>query len=86
MADKSLVGAKFKVEDGVQCETCHGAGSLYKSMAVMKVKAEAYKKGLAEHKDVAKFCKTCHNEKSPTYKEFKFDEMWAKVKHSIPKS
>lgn len=27
---------KFKVTDGVQCESCHGAGSLYKKKKVMK--------------------------------------------------
>jgi len=84
--DKALVGAKFKVEDGVQCETCHGAGSLYKAMPVMKNKQDAIAKGLTNHKDIAAFCKTCHNSSSPTYKDFKFDEAWAKIKHSIPKS
>jgi hypothetical protein len=74
--------------DGVQCETCHGAGAAYKNMAVMKDKAKAMKAGLAEFKDdaaIEKLCKSCHNEKSPSYKEFKFKEMWAKIKHMIPK-
>lgn len=83
--DKALIGAKFKVEDGVQCETCHGAGSAYKAMAVMKNKEEAVKKGLLVHEDVSKFCTTCHNSESPTFKEFKYDEMWAKIKHNVPK-
>ena len=83
--DKALVGAKFKVEDGVQCETCHGPGSGYKSMSVMKNKAEAQKKGLVVPADVEKFCKTCHNPESPSYKEFKFQEMWKKIAHKIPK-
>ncbi|MCL4550050.1 MAG: cytochrome C554 [Bacteroidetes bacterium] len=83
--DKALVGAKFKVEDGVQCETCHGAGSGYKSMSVMKNKAEAEKKGLVMHSDIEKFCKTCHNPESPSYKEFKFQEMWKKIEHKVPK-
>jgi hypothetical protein len=76
------------VKDGVQCENCHGAGSGYKSMAVMKDKAKAYAAGLNEFKDAAaveKLCKTCHNEKSPTNKEFKFKEMLAKIAHPIPK-
>jgi hypothetical protein len=84
--DKSLVGAKYKVEDGVQCETCHGPGSNYKTLSVMKNKEEAVKKGLIEHKDAAKYCVTCHNSKSPTFKEFKFEEMWGKIKHSVPKA
>ncbi|MBI5729914.1 MAG: cytochrome c family protein [Ignavibacteriales bacterium] len=84
--DKALVGAKFKVEDGVQCETCHGPGSGYKAMNVMKNKEEAIKKGLIVHKeDKEKFCKTCHNPESPSYKDFKFDEMWKKIVHAKPK-
>ena len=74
--------------DGVQCELCHGAGSDYKNMAIMKDKAKAIAAGLSDFKDEAameKVCKGCHNEKSPTKKEFKFKEMWAKIKHSIPK-
>jgi hypothetical protein len=74
--------------DGVQCETCHGAGSAYKSMPIMKDKAKAIKAGLTEFKDEAaieKLCRSCHNEKSPTSKEFNFKEMWPKIKHFIPK-
>jgi len=29
-------------------------------------------------------CKKCHNEESPTFKGFKFDEMWTKIKHDKP--
>lgn len=76
------------IADGVQCESCHGAGSDYKNMAVMKDHAKAVAAGLSDFKDKAameKTCKQCHNEKSPTKKEFNFDEMWAKIKHPIPK-
>jgi len=79
-----LVEKKFKVEDGVQCETCHGAGSEYKSLKVMKNKEEAIKNGLLIHEDITKFCVTCHNSESPTYKEFDFETYWAKIKHNIP--
>jgi cytochrome c5 len=74
--------------DGVQCEMCHGAGSSYKNMAIMKDTAKAVAAGLVIYKDrvvIEKKCKTCHNEKSPFYKTFKFEEMWAKIKHPIPK-
>jgi len=74
--------------DGVQCEMCHGAGSSYKNMAIMKDSVKAVAAGLVLYKDKAaieKKCKTCHNEKSPSYKTFKFEEMWAKIKHPIPK-
>lgn len=32
----SMFGKRFKVSDGVQCETCHGAGSGYKKKKIMK--------------------------------------------------
>lgn len=34
--DKSRFKKKFRISDGVQCETCHGAGSLYKKKKIMK--------------------------------------------------
>lgn len=80
--------ASYDVKDGVQCETCHGAGSAYKILSVMKDKAKAVAAGLTDFKDadtIEKFCKTCHNERSPNFKEFKFEEMWGKIKHSVPK-
>lgn len=75
----------FNVKDGVQCETCHGAGSAFKTISVMKDHAKAVAAGLADYKDKAAVeakCKSCHNEKSPTFKGFKFDEMYPKIKHS----
>lgn len=33
---KSRFDRKFKISNGVQCETCHGAGSLYKKKKIMK--------------------------------------------------
>jgi len=87
--DASLLEKSFNIQDGVQCETCHGPGSQYKNMSVMKDKAKAAAAGLKLYKDTAeieKLCKACHNEKSPAFKGFKFDEMWAKIKHPVPKA
>jgi nitrate/TMAO reductase-like tetraheme cytochrome c subunit len=84
--DASLLGDKFKVEDGVQCETCHGPGSDYKSMKIMKDKQEAIKNGLMIYDKIEDFCIGCHNTESPTYVEFNFEESWAKIKHTIPKN
>lgn len=81
--------ANVDIKDGVQCEICHGPGSAYKSMTVMKDKAKSIAAGMTEYKDAAaieKQCRSCHNEKSPTFKEFKFDERWAKIRHSVPKN
>jgi ubiquitin len=85
----AIVGdVKAEAKDGVQCESCHGAGADYKAMTVMKDKAASIKAGMREFKDKAAIeaqCKTCHNEKSPTAKEFKFEERCAKIQHPKPK-
>jgi hypothetical protein len=43
---------------GVQCEACHGAGSLYRSLGVMKDRQSALDKGLAM--PTRKTCLRCH--------------------------
>jgi len=82
--DPSLLGNKFNIEDGVQCETCHGPGSEYKSKKVMEDKKLAVEKGLLLYENPEKLCVKCHNEESPVFKGFNFEERWAKIKHSIP--
>ena len=80
--------ANVDIKDGVQCEICHGPGSAYKNMSVMKDKARAIAAGLREYKDdaaIEKQCRNCHNDKSPTFKEFNFAERWAKIRHPVPK-
>ena len=78
------VEKQFDPKQGVQCETCHGAGSAYKPMPIMTDQAKSIAAGMTVFKDEAtieKYCKTCHNDKSPTHKEFKFKDAWAKVMH-----
>lgn len=85
--DASMLGKKFKIEDGIQCETCHGAGSNYKKKKIMKDHAKAVANGLTEYKNAEAIkiqCLTCHNDKSPTYKEFNFDKRWAEIAHPVP--
>lgn len=75
------------IKQGVQCESCHGAGSNYKAMGVMKVRDNAVKGGLVVWADKAAIeasCKGCHNEKSPTAKPFNFDEAWKSIAHKKP--
>lgn len=89
MADAKLVEKTFDMKEGVQCETCHGAGSGYKTIPIMKDRAKSIAAGMKEFKDEAAieaYCKTCHNEKSPTYRELKFKESWEKIKHPVPKA
>lgn len=82
--------AKFAKEEGVGCETCHGAGSAFKTLHMKKEnleKAIAAGMLLPKVSDPATetLCKGCHNDKSPTHKEFKFEEYWKKIAHPLPK-
>lgn len=85
-APASLKGPKLTQEEGVSCEACHGPGSEYRSMKVMRglwdgsIKPESV--GLTLPK--ADTCERCHNEKSPTFKGFKFEEMVKKIAHPVP--
>lgn len=53
--------------DGVQCESCHGAGGDYRKKKVMSDPTEARAKGLLDLEDHPGLCATCHNERSPTF-------------------
>jgi len=66
----------------VGCEDCHGPGSEYKNMKVMKDRQASIEAGLIIPDENT--CKKCHNEESPTFKGFKFDEYWAKIAHKLP--
>lgn len=77
--------AELKAE-GVTCEVCHGPGSEYKKLSVMKNREEAVKAGLVVYADEAAIknqCLTCHEDAHD--KPFVFAAAWAKVKHNIPK-
>ncbi len=82
--DATMLGRKFKIEDGVQCETCHGASSAYKDMKVMKDRNLAIEKGLIVHEKLEEFCVSCHNSESPTFVEMDINKAWVKIKHDIP--
>ena len=79
----ALFEPTFKKEEGVSCESCHGAGSDYKAMNVMKDLAAAKAAGLVIPDE--KTCTACHNTESPTFKPpFDFKAMAAKVAHPNP--
>jgi len=74
----------FKGE-GVTCEVCHGPGSEYKKMSVMKDHAEAVKAGMTDYPDteaIKKTCLTCHENAHEA--KFDFETAWEKVKHPKP--
>jgi len=73
--------------EGVNCEACHGPGSGYRTLSVMKYKDKAVAAGLKVYADATEIeaqCRTCHNERSPTAKPFVFAERWAEIKHMRP--
>ncbi|MDZ7264716.1 MAG: cytochrome c family protein [candidate division KSB1 bacterium] len=86
-AAAALKEASLTNAEGVSCEACHGPGSEYKSMKVMKDLTA----GTVKPADVglikpnAALCVKCHNTKSPTYKEFKFEEAVKAIAHPLPK-
>lgn len=79
--DAKLV-ASAKMDEGVSCESCHGPGSMYKGASVMKNRELAMSKGMIIPDEA--LCKSCHNEESPTFKGFNYDEMLAKIAHPNP--
>jgi hypothetical protein len=81
-APDELKGRKFSHAEGVGCESCHGPGSLYKKLKVMKDREQAIANGLIIPD--ASTCTQCHNEKSPTYKPFDYEERWKEITHPKP--
>ena len=86
--------AKVVPEDGVTCESCHGAGKAYKAKAVMMDHAQAVAAGMIS--PATKSCANCHNEQSPAWKAdryttkdgkkvgFDVDQAFEKIKHPDP--
>lgn len=66
----------------VECEDCHGLGSNYKTMAIMKDKAKAKAAGLVEPTE--KDCKACHEKKN--VKVADYADAITKVHDKKPKS
>jgi len=82
---------RFPTDMGVQCETCHGPGSIH-----IKARLQAAKEGVKGEDSLLEIpageivlpdeglCRSCHNEDSPSYKEFKFGERLEKIRHLHP--
>jgi hypothetical protein len=78
------VGDEYSVEEGVGCEACHGPGERYWPLKVMKEEKLAEVNGLVKPDE--KVCAKCHNDESPTYKEFEFKEAYKLIEHHTPKA
>lgn len=72
----------FDPTQGVQCESCHGAGADYAPMAVMRDHEQAVANGLVVPDEA--LCQTCHNAESPTFTEFDFAARYSEIQHAIP--
>ncbi|MCX6226433.1 MAG: multiheme c-type cytochrome [Bacteroidia bacterium] len=70
------------VAEGVSCESCHGAGSAYKTPTIMKDQAKAIAAGMIIPDE--NLCKKCHNAESPNFKGFEYKTAFAKIAHPNP--
>jgi len=91
-APEDAIKKGFKVEDGIQCEACHGPGDQHMkarfAAAAKGEGAEAYVEVGADEivsAPTMETCVQCHNEKSPSYKPFCFHEFSAQGRHLNPK-
>jgi len=77
--------AKGELLTGVQCEVCHGPGSDYKKMSIMKNREKAVANGLLLPDE--KTCLQCHNEKAPKVckvpEKFDYEKMKATGIHAL---
>ncbi len=71
---------------GVGCEGCHGPGSEYKSKKTMKAiyAGEVDGATVGFHLPNEETCRSCHNEESPTFTSFDFEEYFSKIAHKFP--
>jgi len=81
-APQERKGDKYKLEDGVGCESCHGPGSAYKLIPIMQDREKSIANGLLIPDEAT--CVRCHNDKSPTFKSFNYEEMYEKIAHPNP--
>ncbi|MHB8956823.1 MAG: multiheme c-type cytochrome [Pirellulaceae bacterium] len=77
----------FHVEDGVQCEKCHGPGSEYMDEDVMSDPAAARAAGLKMPQKSD--CMNCHKIKGShaavlAVKKYDIDEAWEQLQHPTP--
>jgi hypothetical protein len=65
---------------GIQCEVCHGAGSLYSRSSVMRERELSVEMGLVLVDSTT--CVACHNSESPTFKGFAYEAGLSTGTHS----
>jgi len=72
------------LEQGVQCESCHGPGRYYSKSYVMKDKELSQVLGLLPQ--TPQVCLQCHNSQAPMSTPFDIESAWKKIAHGKNKS
>jgi len=73
-------GESFEIHEGVQCESCHGAGSDYSRDEIMRDRDAAVAAGLVIPDE--KTCFQCHKGECPVPgAEFNFEKAWKEMSH-----
>lgn len=80
-------GEEFQLEDGLQCEACHGPGSEYATSEIMRDKARAMANGLKM--TGGEDCVICHRVKGSheavlKKEPFNLEKAMARIAHPIP--
>lgn len=80
-------GEEFHLEDGLQCEACHGPGSEYATAEIMQDRPRAVANGLKTL--VKDDCMLCHRVKGSheavlRKKPFELEEAWSRLAHPVP--
>jgi len=79
---EDLKGSKFSHDEGVSCESCHGAGKDYRKKKIMVDRDAAIAQGMTNITEAT--CTKCHNDKSPAWKGFDYKSALKKIAHPVP--